>query len=268
VKQGLSFKSFVSLWLIAICSIFTLTCTPVPAHQSAHNNGTIDSASAGIEATPGPGETTSVVSRKYKKTIEMSKDSAVVVWGTISGQRVVRGSGTYFVHKGYHIVITAYHVYDDPRIQGAMVQSQEGEMVAGTIVYGDRDRDICVLLVPKMRTAEAAPLNPIKPAQADEGLSVLYTGFPGHHQHGEPLTLNGTLAGISDHSGYIIMQSYAWMGSSGSGVFDERGRYIGVLVAVDVERGPFHPQIQENIVYVSPIWGINVDELEDMLEGK
>jgi hypothetical protein len=76
------------------------------------------------------------------------------------------------------------------------------------------------------------------------------------------------LSGIMDKTGYIIMQSYAWMGSSGSGVFDEKGRYVGVLVALDVEWGLWGPELQENIVYVSPIWGINVDEVEELLEGR
>ena len=56
------------------------------------------------------------------------------------------------------------------------------------------------------------------------------------------------------------------MGSSGSGVFDNRGRYIGVLVALDVDRGLFGPQLQENIVYVSPVWGVSLEEIEGLLE--
>ncbi len=235
-------------------------CTPVPQSPSAVNidTNTTTVGEGSVETVP--------AALRHARTLRMSKESAVVAWGTINGQRAVRGSGTYFEHKGSHIVITAYHVYDDPRISGAMIQSQDGEMVAGTIIYSNRDRDICVLLVPKMRTVEAARLSPIRPAQADEGVEVLYTGFPGNHQHTEPLTLNGTLAGIDDNHGFVIMQSYAWMGSSGSGVFDNRGRYIGVLVAIDVNRGIFGPQLQENIVYVSPIWGVSLEEIEGLLE--
>tara|TARA_R100000008_G_scaffold43790_1_gene25403 strand:- start:1363 stop:2151 length:789 start_codon:yes stop_codon:yes gene_type:complete len=254
-------KSTLILWFAAL--FMALGCTPVPQHQAAQSNVDTHAPEATVGETVGE---TVPASLRHARTLRMSKDSAVVVWGTIAGHRVVRGSGTYFEHKGSHIVITAYHVYDDPRISGAMVQSQDGEMVAGTIIYSNRERDICVLLVPRMRTVDAARFNPLRPAQADEGVEVLYTGFPGNHEHTEPLTLNGTLAGIDDGHGFIIMQSYAWMGSSGSGVFDSRGRYIGVLVAIDVNRGIFGPQLQENIVYVSPIWGVSVEEIEGLLE--
>lgn len=253
-------------WLAMFFIAFGASCTPIPEYNATINNSGDTQVNETIVDEVG---NSALVSRQYKKTLKMSKESAVIVWGIIDGNRVVRGSGTYFKHKGYHIVMTAYHVYDNPRIEGAMVQSQDSEIVAGTIIYSNRDRDICVLLVPKMRTVKAASLRPIRPAQASEGLEVLYTGFPGSHQHREPLTLQGTLAGVDDGTGYIIIQSYAWMGSSGSGIFDLNGRYVGVLVALDVERGLWgRPELQENIVYVSPIWGVNVEEIESLLKDK
>tara|TARA_B100000287_G_scaffold36989_1_gene34032 strand:- start:5421 stop:6218 length:798 start_codon:yes stop_codon:yes gene_type:complete len=265
MQHVMGYKSALILWFVTIFML--LGCTPVPSHSTAQDGVDIDTEGLEVNISENS-ESSANVSRQHRRTVKMSKDASVVVWGSVGGRRVVSGTGTYFEHKGYHIVITAYHVYDDPRIEGALVQSQSGEMVAGTIIYSNADRDICVLLVPQMRTVDAARLNPIRPSQADEGLSVLYTGFPGHHSYNEPLTFNGTLAGISDSSGFIIMQSYAWMGSSGSGVFDTRGRYVGVLVAIDVERGIYGPQLQENVVYVSPIWAVGVEEIEGILEGR
>ena len=53
------------------------------------------------------------------------------------------------------------------------------------------------------------------------------------------------------------MQTYAWSGASGSGVFDERGDLIGIIMALDVGRTEFGIQILENFVIVVPIWKID-----------
>ena len=54
---------------------------------------------------------------------------------------------------------------------------------------------------------------------------IFYTGYPNNTG---PLTLGGRIAGFSD-SGFIYIDSYAWTGSSGAGVFDQDGNLIGII---------------------------------------
>jgi hypothetical protein len=48
------------------------------------------------------------------------------------------------------------------------------------------------------------------------------------------------------------MHSFAWGGSSGSGVFNMQGRYVGVVVSIMVGRAPNGPQLAGSVVYVAP----------------
>ncbi len=62
------------------------------------------------------------------------------------------------------------------------------------------------------------------------------------------------------------MHSYGWSGASGSSVFDNEGRLVGILVALDVGPGIIGiPNIIEDVVIVVPIWMLNFDILDKSL---
>jgi len=57
----------------------------------------------------------------------------------------------------------------------------------------------------------------------------------------------------------------AWGGSSGSGVFDVDGRFVGVVSSIMVGRGYFGPQLVGSIVYVAPANLIDIQYLRENL---
>jgi hypothetical protein len=66
--------------------------------------------------------------------------------------------------------------------------------------------------------------------------------------------------------GNIIMQSYAWSGASGSAVFDGKGRVVGILRAIDVNRAIIGLQLTEDIVWLSPVNGLNLENIIKYLD--
>jgi hypothetical protein len=47
------------------------------------------------------------------------------------------------------------------------------------------------------------------------------------------LTIHGWISGYTNDAN-LILDTYGWRGASGSSVFDEKGRLLGVLSAMDV----------------------------------
>ena len=82
---------------------------------------------------------------------------------------------------------------------------------------------------------------------------VVYTGYPNSIG---PLTVQGNIMGF-DPAGLIYVQSYAWSGSSGSGIFDQSGNLIGYILAIDVGQNEYGTAILENVMLVVPIYYVD-----------
>jgi S1-C subfamily serine protease len=177
-----------------------------------------------------------------------SREAAVRV-EVDAGFGLVGGSGTYFKIGKDTVVVTAAHLYTfSPGLvfQDEAIITTPHEKVVGTLVYIDRYVDIAVIKVPTLDSRNAPKFRRAK--KLEVGTDVVYSGFPGANNL---LTFGGVLIG----EGYgtdVAMQSVAWPGSSGSGVFDTEGNFVGVVSAIMVGHGIEGRQLIESIVYVAP----------------
>jgi hypothetical protein len=197
----------------------------------------------------------------HKRAIKKSRESAVQVvsFGTEDAAGYFSSaSGTYFEAHGSYFVITVMHGILGPCAFTTIVHNNQTYPCIKYIAT-DLQNDYAIIQVSEIpdRTAvdifRALPKN----MQWKDSYSVLnkllYTGYPNTIG---PLTISGEVAGFAGRE-YIYMLSYAWAGSSGSGVFDHRGRYIGYVVAIDVGETDFGIQVLQNVVLVSPAFKVD-----------
>jgi S1-C subfamily serine protease len=120
------------------------------------------------------------------------------------------------------------------------------ERVFGKLIYIDKYTDVAVFAVPALSSRTPARFN--RADSYEIGEPAIYSGFPGANSL---LTFDGTLSG----DGYgtdIAMSSFAWPGSSGSGVFNSKGEFVGVVTSIMVGGGPAGRQLVGSVVYVAP----------------
>jgi len=161
------------------------------------------------------------------------------------------------IAHGRRVVVTAAHVVRNESVMA--IDGRDGETVVGQVVFADHDVDIAVIVVPEMETRTAMRFRPQR--RYDErlvGTNITYTGFPSHH---DLLTIRGYVAATErDH---LVTNMFGWFGSSGSGVFDNHGRYMGCVSGIDVGRFGFGTRIPlESIVWVAPVSMLDLDLLK------
>ena len=240
----------MSRWIknfIVTASLLLVSCTsPVlPAHTDASVDAQVIHTNNTVEVKNYLGTALQVLDVSNLTLVETrARKAAVKVRSLTKGGH---GSGTYMVAYGRRIVATAAHVVRSENLMA--IDGRDGETVVGKVVFIDHDVDIAFLVVPEMESRTAVRYRPI--THYDErlvGLNITYTGFPSHH---DLLTIRGYVSSIERNM--IVSNMFAWFGSSGSGVLDQYGRYVGCVSGIDM--GMFGMGFRvplEEIVWIAP----------------
>ena len=139
---------------------------------------------------------------------------------TEDDMEVAHGSGNYFKIGGHKFIITAAHNI----VRGTTLEVMDGYRSLKTYpVVIDTERDIAILV-------------------PEEGLK---------HAKAVNYRTNSTGTVANDQRYTMMMQSFALPGSSGSVVFDNKGRAVGIISALRLgmyDFSPF-PQMHPTLVY-------------------
>ena len=169
-------------------------------------------------------EVTKVVN-SWNVGVQRAAASTVKILVIANDESLGHGSGNLFHYMNELFIVTCSHVVSDN--VDYLIQEDDGNTLATRVIYNDIGNDIAVLKpYGKFTVTKASPylVNMQKDLIAKE---LYYSGNPGDLSH---VAIRGWVAD-SDHK-RVILQSFAWPGSSGSVVFDSAGRVIGVVTAI------------------------------------
>ena len=211
------------------------------------------------------------ISSPHHKTIKKSIDSSVRIISTINSYEesglTSHSSGTYAEHDGVMYVITTSH--------SIIGECEDTHIIADgllydclSIVFSEPSIDIAILQVGKIYNR--IPIKISKSLYSEEALKkhigiqqkIIYTGYP---QGLGPFTFSGNIVNHTTQNDIIFAHSYAWAGSSGSGVFNASGGLIGVLTAVSVANSEYGVDVMEDLIIVTPL---RLNDIEHILLRK
>lgn len=190
-------------------------------------------------------------------SVKKSYRSSVIITSFKSEQEYNTGSGNYFKVYRKKFILTALHV-----VEGAnevFVTDKGGQVYKATIKHKDPFRDLAILTVEE-QIKYAKPVEYKIPYSIDIGKKIAYCGHP----DGQYFTCyDGMISGTTNQ--YLLLDTFAWPGSSGSAIFDSSGRVIGVLSAVPVSAPTGFPVLIPRIVRLAPVLHLSPDEIWEVI---
>lgn len=175
--------------------------------------------------------------------------SSVIINSFSKEGQASMGSGNYFQIWNKYFVITAAHVVENNT--EVFLTERSGYTYKAKVVHIDTFKDLAILVPEeKMRFTKAVPYRPAN--GIDVGREVFYCGNPNHMYF---TSFHGRISGTTGQ--YILADTFAWPGSSGSVVFNDAGRVVGVVSSVAMEAPTGVPVLVPHFVRLGPLLSIS-----------
>lgn len=183
--------------------------------------------------------------------------SSVLIQAIFEGGHSGLGSGNYFKIKEHRFIITALHVVKDAKRISIIERS--GDVVFARTILTDEDRDLAVLKI-------SENLSYTEPARykLDETTLIAQKIYHCGHPTAEFFTLSEGIITNKEDDFYITNAS-AWPGSSGSVVFSENGRVVGVISSVNVDLPYGLPQLVPHLTRMGILIDLAPDKIVEAL---
>ena len=137
-----------------------------------------------------------------------------------------------------------------------------GKKTLASVIYRNKDSDIAIL-VPERRLNYTRAIPFRRDINNQMGEKIYHCGHPA--REGWHIS-DGILTGVRPD--VLMANTFVWPGSSGSVVFDESGRVLGVVSAIRVDMiGGMFPQLIEHIVLISNIKTLDKQTLKAALDN-
>lgn len=190
------------------------------------------------------------------RRIGSSYSSSLQISIIIDDQKIGSGSGNYLKMGKYEFILTASHVVSE----GEIYALQGDRAVPLRLVYNNPQRDIAIVVPEGDLDVKPQKLR-INKKGFLEGTNTNYTGYPS--DLGKSV-FSGLVSRSTEQT--LLVQSFALPGSSGSVVFDNKGRVLGVVSAVKLIGHPYspHPELVETMLYVERVSFINKRFLKEV----
>ena len=208
------------------------------------------------------------VDRKSESVILRSRQSILhVLSSTEQASGPAKMSGTYIQYGENYYVLTAAHGIMGECDRTFVATDEDNVYDCIRFIIVDQETDYAIIQIEQVADRVPVNLTEVVPSNREwlDETSVLsrvfYTGYPNGLG---PLTFEGSVAGLS-RTNYILMHSYAWPGSSGSGVFSRNGNLIGVIIALNVGFTPAGYDVLEDLVIVTPLFMIDWETAYDIM---